>query len=1004
VRSQFRVSFVALAVSALVVLSAAAPAVAAPEFGIEKFFAGNCKVPFEECGEGAKEITKEEAEEEGFTQAGGFVPYGVTDFTVKKKEIAAGVFAPVESIKNLRVDVAPGVVTNPQAAGVEKCSMTSFKGIELVPGVFSKSSCSQSTIIGKQEATTVLEVAPKTFADVELEGNVYNLEPTSGQATTYGVALEIPGSGGTEFVHSFIQGSVEYKTDYHDYFVITNLSPGLLASRLVFYGAENPFTKEKTGLLRNTTACVQPGPNTTTTDTAESENGIVRSKSFEDPIGTTGCEGLTFKPTFALTPESSVSDQPDGLTVETTDTHPATGIDTADVKNVSVTMPEGLTMNPSAGAGLAACTPKQAGFGKEERPFKIATLAPSGCPSSAKIGTVGIEVPTLPEGTLQGSMYLGQSENSKGEAEAIGGPPYTIYLDARSARYGLRVLLKGTVTPNTSTGQLTATFNENPQAPYNSVALHFNGGAYAPIANPLACGTGTGSTAFSAYSGATLATSPQFTTAGCSSSPPAFAPTQSTSVSPVTGGTDTGFIFNLTRPAGTQYLEKVRTVLPPGVVGKIPTVPLCGEAEATAGTCSEASMIGTVAVTAGSGEPFPFNGKVYLTGPYQGAPYGLAFVVPVVAGPFNLGKEITRAKIEVEPYSSRVIVSTTLPTIKGGIPVRMRSLSVNVSRPNYLLNPTNCQLEAVESTLTSTLKATANLSTPFQAEGCGTLAFKPSFSAKTTGKTSKANGASLETTINQPAGQANLKSVLVTLPKQLPSRLTTLQKACPEATFAANPLGCPAGSIVGNARANTPTLPGKLVGPAVFVSHGGQAFPDLDLVLEANGIRTIVVGNTKITNGITTTNFAATPDVPVSSVTVSLPTGPNSALGANGNLCVTPLVMPTTITGQNGLQIKQNTKIAVTGCGVQIVGHKAIGNTAYVTVKTFAAGRIGASGSGLLGVSRTLNSASNATTLKVSLTRGSRSRRRPFSTRVRVGFVPKQRKLGSSSATVTVRF
>ena len=241
--------------------------------------------------------------------------------------------------------------------------------------------------------------------------------------------------------------------------------------------------------------------------------------------------------------------------------------------------------------------------------------------------------------------------------------------------------------------------------------------------------------------------------------------------------------------------------------------------------------------------------------------------------------------------------------------------------------------------LTSTFGATQGLSSPFQVEGCGSLPFKPSFKATTGANTSKLNGASLETTLDLPGGGANVKSVLVTLPKQLPSRLTTLQKACPEATFAANPFSCPEASMVGGVRANTPTLPTKMSGPAILVSHGGAAFPDLDLVLQGDGVTVILKGGTDIKNSITTSNFAATPDVPVSSITVNLPIGPHSALAAFGDVCASPLYMPTTITGQNGVVFKQNTKITIKNCPVKVVGKKVIGNTAYLTVKTFGAGK-----------------------------------------------------------------
>ena len=300
--------------------------------------------------------------------------------------------------------------------------------------------------------------------------------------------------------------------------------------------------------------------------------------------------------------------------------------------------------------------------------------------------------------------------------------------------------------------------------------------------------------------------------------------------------------------------------------------------------------------------------------------------------------------------------------------------------------------------------ATQSLSTPFQVNNCGALAFKPSFKSKTSAKTSKANGASLETTLNIGAGQTNFKSVMVQLPKQLPSRLTTLQKACPESVFATNPYNCPSGSFVGGARANTPTLPGKLQGPAILVSHAGLAFPDLDLVMEANGVRVILVGNTKISNGITTTTFASSPDVPVSSITVNLPIGAHSAVTANGSLCINPLTMPTTMIGQNGFKVTQKTKITVTGCGVRIAGEKAIGNTAYITVQTYSAGRISGSGSNLKTVYRHLGKAEKTATLKVPLSNGGLRRGRPLKVKLRVGFVPKTKSVGNSASTTTVVF
>jgi hypothetical protein len=351
-----------------------------------------------------------------------------------------------------------------------------------------------------------------------------------------------------------------------------------------------------------------------------------------------------------------------------------------------------------------------------------------------------------------------------------------------------------------------------------------------------------------------------------------------------------------------------------------------------------------------------------------------------------------------------VTATTTLPTIYKGIPLRLQRVTVNINKQGFLQSPTNCSVLQTETTLTSTLGATQSLSYPFQVNACGGLAFKPSFKSKTSAKTSKANGASLETTLNIGAGQTNFKSVMVQLPKQLPSRLTTLQKACPESVFATNPYNCPSGSFVGGARANTPTLPGKLQGPAILVSHAGLAFPDLDLVMEANGVRVILVGNTKISNGITTTTFASSPDVPVSSITVNLPIGAHSAVTANGSLCINPLSMPTTMIGQNGFKVTQKTKITVTGCGVRIAGKKVIGNTAYITVQTYSAGRISGSGSNLKTVYRHLGKAEKTATLMVPLSNGGLRKGRPLKVKLRVGFVPKTKSVGNSASTTTVVF
>jgi hypothetical protein len=1049
------------AILALVAVSAPAAQAAVP-FGVEKVSAGNCSTGHEECyGETAtigpfaysipKELDRAEAEGQAYSQAAGHPGFGVTDFKIRTEgtlpnEVPAGLLT-TGPVKHIRTDVGPGVSTNPEA--VEKCTMEQFGEHEAVPGTgfYLEPTCvkagPKSTVIGLNKVTVYAGPNGVTtgVSDLPLKGITYNLVQPQGRASDFGVALELPialTKGVLEkafaekgnpigepkekeleeeqyYAHTFIEGSVEWAGNYHDYYEI-NVSTALplISSRLILEG--NIGNTGHGGFITLPSHCAGVGLATTSTVTAESVAGETGKWQYETPIPTEGCKGESgfvappFAPKFLLEPghEESQSDQPDGMTAELSLPH-ATGpseIDTSQLRTASITMPEGMTLNPSAAAGLGtqACTPAQARITSTE--FGVA------CPEASKIGTVTLTVPDLPSTEpLTGDVYLGGPASG-----VITAQPYVIYINAESKRYGVDVRLKGNVTANESTGQLTATFEESPgqppEQPFSNIKLNFKGGPLAPIANPLTCGLAAAAAILTPYTG-TAAQSPPvspFTVdsngkGGACASPLPFSPSQSTSNQAPNGGEKTSYTVSLTREGGQQYLSSVKTVLPEGLVGLLPTVTKCGEAQANSGECPATSKIGVVGVTAGAGPtPYVFTGNVYLTGPYGGAPFGLSIVVPAVAGPFNLGNVVTRGTLNVEQYTARVVATSTMPTIFKGIPLRLRQVTVSMNKQGFMQNPTNCGVKATETTLTSTLGATQSLSTPFEVANCNKLVFKPAFGAATGAKTSKANGASLETTINIPAGDANVKSVLVQLPKQLPSRLTTLQKACPEATFAHNPYSCPSGSFVGGVRANTPTLGVKMKGPAILVSHGGAAFPDLDLLLEGEGVRVILVGNTNIKNGITTTNFAAPPDVPVTSITVNLPTGSHSALTANGSVCASKLVMPTTIVGQNGTTFKQNTTIRVNNCPVRIVGHKVVGNTAYLTIQTYSAGRISGKGANLATVFRTLRQAHKTVSLKVSLSRAGQRRGKPLRVKVRVGFVPRKKGTPTSIAYTTVTF
>jgi hypothetical protein len=979
-------------------------------FGIESFVAVNCTES--ECAQQLvgpysfpKEPSKAEAEAAGYTQAGGHVPFGITHFKVATTG-PVGNEVPTGIVTHIRTDIAPGLSTNPTA--VPQCTLEEFGATEALPGsgLYPPTACKEETEIGVNRVVVYVE----GFGDVPLAGKVYNLVQSEGLASEFGVALELPKPlteielnqifHGTQpeiekaqyFAHTLIEGHIEWGQqpqgtgagDYHDYFEI-NVSPRLplISSRLVFFGraGEGDF-------VVNPTNCEG---NTTNTLTVTSTEGTAR-RTYTPPIGLTGCNLVPFEPGFVLTPETKKSDQPDGIAADLSLPHEPgpEALDSSQLRTATVVLPEGMTLNPAAAQGLDACTPAQARIHSPE--------AGTACPAKSEIGTFSLNVPDLPPGSLNGRVFLGGPPTGP-----ITTPPFTVYLDAESARYGISVRLEGKASPNLATGRVTTVFAENPEQPFSEAIVKLKGGALAPIANPLVCGPAKTETLLVPYSG-TVAKSPfsQFVvdannSGGACASPLPFALSQGTAHTPSTGGANTSFTLNLTRSEGQQYLSKVTATLPPGLVGKIPAVPLCGEPQATLGTCSAASQIGTATVTVGAGPtPAPFSGPVYLTGPVPGAPYGMSVVIHAAVGPFDLGPVVTRAAIEVDPFSARVIVASDLPTIVRGVPLRLRTLSVAINRQGFLINPTNCGVLATETALTSTFGATHHLSTPFQASGCSSLSFKPRFSASSNAKASRKNGAAINVKVGYPVGpQANIKSVFTQLPKQLPSRLSTLKLACPEATFDANPWSCPRDSRVGGATVRTPVLPSKLTGPAYFVSHGGAAFPDLDLVLVGNGLEIVLVGKTDITKGITSSTFSSVPDVPVSSFELKLPVGPHSALAANGNLCAKALYMPTTITAQNGKVIKQRTRIKVSGCGVRILSHRVRGHRVLVTVQAPAAGRlsVGLHSSSLRARFRRVGKAGRVTLSAPLSLRGLRAHK-PLRVRVRVGFA------GSKSASV----
>jgi hypothetical protein len=418
-----------------------------------------------------------------------------------------------------------------------------------------------------------------------------------------------------------------------------------------------------------------------------------------------------------------------------------------------------------------------------------------------------------------------------------------------------------------------------------------------------------------------------------------------------TAGGFSPFYVDLTRSDADQEISSFSTVMPIGLTGDLTGIPFCpeadiaqarantGRAEEAGPSCPAASQIGHTVVGTGVGSVLAYvPGKIYLAGPFDGDPFSVVSVTSAVVGPFDLGTVVIRFGLKIDPHTGQVSVdpsgSEPIPTIIDGIVTHVRDIRVYIDRPGFTLNPTNCGPLAISSTLTSEHNQAATVSSPYQAADCGALGFKPSFKVSTSGKTSRKLGAGLSVKLTYPktGAQANIRSVKVNLPKQLPSNLKTLQHACPARVFEANPAACPSASIVGHARAVTPVLPVPIEGPAFFVSHGGEAFPNLILVLQGYGVTIDLVGDTFINEhtNITSSTFKTVPDEPVTSFELTLPQGPFSALAAPTPLCGKKLVMPTMFTAQNGATLKQNTQISITGCAKAKKHNKSKGGKAGV--------------------------------------------------------------------------
>jgi len=871
------------------------------------------------------------------TQAGGH-PYAFTtsiDFnTIPNAAPLKTPPWPAEPVKDVVVDLPPGSLGNP--SGLDRCSLP-----ELANGSNHEARplCSPSSQVG----TTIVRVSRGQVYAILGPIPVYNMVPPPNAPARLGF-----NAYGTIVT---IDAQLRSAGDYGITAKVSNVSQGLdiAGTELTLWGVPadpvhdiergcpgirapweaGPFCSSGAPLKafwRNPTSCTAPGVGLTTMVRADSwfHPGIFDETSFAShdppgyplvpadwgpPRGTTGCDRVPFNPGIAITPGVRAAGQPSGLSVDVTLPQPddPVSIGTSDLRTTVVRLP--LHLSASSAQGLESCSPAQIGLHSEDDPS---------CPDGSKLGSVTITTPALPD-PLQGAVYLaGPHDNPFDTLVAL-------YLAARGSGVTIKQAMRVDLDP--LTGASTATLDNAPQAPFSKVHLELDGGPLAPIAMPFRCGTYTAHTELTGWNGrppvpldSSINVSQDGAGAACQSGK--FSPGFRAATESPSAGSPSPFHMRITRSDDDQEIGKLKLETPTGLAGFITVVALCSDAQASAGTCPEASQIGSVTVGAGAG-PNPLyvkGGRLYLTGPYKGAPYGIAVVVPAIAGPFDLGNVVVRGSIFVDKHTARLnVVSDPFPTLLQGVTLLVRDVRVAIDRPGFFFNATSCAEKTISGQIDSAEGKSVHVSDRYQAAECRSLGFRPHMTMRVGGRghTRRGQTSPFTTVLRMPSrGQANIRSVRVSLPTTINARLNTINDACTRDEFESDLAKC-AHAKAGTATAVTPVLPDPLKGTVYFVKNG-HPIPDLFVALRG-AVTFDLIGRVSIPGGKhLATTFDTAPDLPIRSFTLRLLGGKSTAsIGAKTNLCSARsrrAKASVDYIAHNGkvLQVKQALKVA--GC------------------------------------------------------------------------------------------
>jgi hypothetical protein len=699
-----------------------------------------------------------------------------------------------------------------------------------------------------------------------------------------------------------------------------------------------PSTAPGTALLTSAVNCAEQAtspPTVPITTTIWQRPGQLFEKTFDIPP-VMGCQNLTFEGGLSFQPSGTAADSPASFT--TSLTMPDKGLIqpdqlmTPELKDSVVTLPEGVVLNASAADGLGACSLSQIGYKGSSFPMPNPMRFdknPQSCPEASKIGTLDLKSALL-EDPLHGALYLA----AQGDGNPFGSL-FAVYLVIEDPRHGIFIKLPGRVDPDPQNGQMKVRFTNLPQLPFTSLDLKLKGGDRSPLATPETCGTYTTTTTFTPWSypesGPPTVSESSFEInqgpngGACAKTPQErpFSLGWNAGAEKTEAGGSGPFDFQVTRPDGSQELENIELQTPEGVSASLKGIPSCTEAqikqaEASTGkqeqqhpACPAASQVGTLTTGAGSGSsPFYVPGKLYLAGPYKGAPISVVAITPAVAGPFDLGDVVVRSAVNVNPETAQISAkSDPIPQILDGVVLRVRDVRIHLDHSNWTINPTSCDPMSVKLAAHGNSGASAGRSTRFQVGGCPKLGFKPKLQIKLNGGTKRNKYPALVAALTQPASQANIRFAQVALPHSEFLEQGHIGTVCTRVQFAANQ--CPAASVYGHAEAVTPLLDQPLSGP-VYLRSSSNKLPDLVAALRGPASQPVEIdldGRVDSVHGGIRTTFEVVPDAPVSKFVLRMQGGKKGLLVNSTNICRGAHRATVRMIGHNNKVSKQSPKI-----------------------------------------------------------------------------------------------